>query len=845
MRYILSFFSSVTVGVSTLFGDLAQNESYQEGMSSLSVYMPDVAVNKFKEALAGTDLTEEERNTLSLRLAEAQIRSFDGVGAEKTLSADFLAKHPDQPFWLAHAYFAQGRHRDAALLFEVVVEDGSELRRGEALLALSELYRSLKEPEKAFMVLEKATQSQKLSDAANLKLVELYIEKEQLAQAEELLLKLEPKKQGSQALKKFLQAKILLEKKNGEQARELLVALQDSEQVSQELQNVVSLSVVDSYILEGELEEASDRLLQMVTKNPQSPYMHLIFNRLYNTVQAGVKTEVLEQKLKEWIEKINPFEKGETEAPVESPQFKYPERDAFSRFLLASIIGKSEADESLEEANELLNTLRDLHSGQVVARISYIPTAQNFLRLGKKEEALKILKQMGENAFTAPMKARAATSRSLIMEQEGDHKGAIEELHSIALLEHAESTENAQVNISLMRIMQGDEEAFRKASKLVLNPSLEVGLAYEWTLQQMQLGEIETRAKMVHLLKQSPSHAVANQARVELINHCIFYQPMDIKLALSLLENLDLDKLKASERKRAEVLSARVKLLGREWESLIKDYTVQIAGLKEEDRASMKVQKLQLSLAEAYFRNGEFINARKEFNAIVQIETSPFKEHAYFFSALAATKEGTPQGKQEGRKLLEKVVELEGDYQFEAILQLARIKIDMQELNEALVLLESKSGKKDFSDKEDFERWLLLADVYVRMGGEQDGEKALLKKAEELYEKLIGLKQGQAAWVNRLYYLKGQAQEGLEEDKKASLETYFDIVHLSYHKDKKQPLEWEWYYKAGLRATNILEQQERWKAAVSLLEKMADYYGPKSDILLERASKLKLKHHIW
>ena len=54
-----------------------------------------------------------------------------------------------------------------------------------------------------------------------------------------------------------------------------------------------------------------------------------------------------------------------------------------------------------------------------------------------------------------------------------------------------------------------------------------------------------------------------------------------------------------------------------------------------------------------------------------------------------------------------------------------------------------------------------------------------------------------------------------------------------------------WFYKAGLEAARILEQQSDWPAAIAVYDQMASTEGPQRDDILQRARRLRLEHFIW
>jgi len=54
-----------------------------------------------------------------------------------------------------------------------------------------------------------------------------------------------------------------------------------------------------------------------------------------------------------------------------------------------------------------------------------------------------------------------------------------------------------------------------------------------------------------------------------------------------------------------------------------------------------------------------------------------------------------------------------------------------------------------------------------------------------------------------------------------------------------------WFYKAGLEAGRLLEEQKDWSAAIAVYDKMASAEGPQREEIKQRARRLRLEHFIW
>ncbi len=95
-------------------------------------------------------------------------------------------------------------------------------------------------------------------------------------------------------------------------------------------------------------------------------------------------------------------------------------------------------------------------------------------------------------------------------------------------------------------------------------------------------------------------------------------------------------------------------------------------------------------------------------------------------------------------------------------------------------------------------------------------------------------------WRNQALFKKAKRSNSLVEQPEA-LVAYYDVLQRSMAADR----EYFWLYKAGFDAARLLEQQEQWKSAVSIYEKMAAFDGPRSAEARDRLRQLRLDRFLW
>ena len=115
-----------------------------------------------------------------------------------------------------------------------------------------------------------------------------------------------------------------------------------------------------------------------------------------------------------------------------------------------------------------------------------------------------------------------------------------------------------------------------------------------------------------------------------------------------------------------------------------------------------------------------------------------------------------------------------------------------------------------------------------------------LEAAIAVYDFLAGLPDVTPTWRNQALYKKGKALEQLARQPEA-LTAYYDVLE----KSGTGGGEFFWYYKAGFDAAHLFEQQENWKSAIGIYQKMAKLDGPRAAEARARLSQLRLEKFIW
>ena len=128
-------------------------------------------------------------------------------------------------------------------------------------------------------------------------------------------------------------------------------------------------------------------------------------------------------------------------------------------------------------------------------------------------------------------------------------------------------------------------------------------------------------------------------------------------------------------------------------------------------------------------------------------------------------------------------------------------------------------------------------DTLAALGAEKT---ARLAEAATLYAELAAEADAPADWRDQASCKRAAvlARAGQND---AALAAYREVLARPPD-DKADPF---WFYKAGLEAGRLLEEQQDWPAAIAVYDLMASADGPQSEEIKQRSRRLRLEHFIW
>ena len=155
------------------------------------------------------------------KLGEALLAAGEAEEALKVLQDPALLALPATRFCRAQAQATLGRWAEALSLYQQVASEAASPFRSRAILGQAEALRALRRPDEALQVFALLFSDPQAKDRAELRSVELLLEKRDTAGARRILDKTQPTALADKKEKRFLQGRIEAQLNHPERALEL------------------------------------------------------------------------------------------------------------------------------------------------------------------------------------------------------------------------------------------------------------------------------------------------------------------------------------------------------------------------------------------------------------------------------------------------------------------------------------------------------------------------------------------------------------------------------------------------------------------------------------------------
>ena len=803
---------------SALLATVNADQTLETAVKPLEEGVPQVAMARLR-ALLKTDLPPAERRAANAKLGEALLAAGEAEEALKLLQDPGLQDLPGIRFWCAQALAELGRWAEALPLYEQIAGETGSAFRFDAILGKAEALRALRRLDEAQQTFALLISHPRWKDRAQLRSVELLLEKGDTAAARRLLERARPISLGGKKEKRYLQGRVEAQANNHERAIELLQTVaKRPEGTSRSVFVATYCAIAESHLQLGTPEAGDDALEDFIEHHPTDPELPTIFAKLDQLYRA--EKQPATHELSRWSnDSIQP-------------------RRALAQWYLARLEARAGRGNN---ARRIFGELRAGRAQLPVLAEGLFEFAQLEIADGRYDEALAILDD-ARGLRPAPAlldRINLLAGRAHYFSRRFD--GAAATFEKVAQTSPPLAGD-ALYNASLAWLQLGENTRFladfQELGQNGGNTEAQGDLKLEEGLAQAAQGDKKAAESFQVFLRDFPKHKRAAEAWVVLAELAFHGVPSNLEEARKNLGRARESEPNAAASQRADYLSI--------W---IEDAAPNSDAGKVIEFADQFLQKypdspfisdVRMKLAETYYRRQDFPNAQTQFQILAQENPrGPFTEKALFFAAKSAMQSMGAQALDRALVLLDEVVKKNGDLKWAARNEQAVIERKLGKPEDALTLYDEVL-RGTAKPEEKREALCGKGDILSELG-QADREK--YNRALEIYDQLAQQKDAPPHWRNQALFKKGICLEKLG-DRENALATFYRILEEENRPDRPQR-EFFWYYKAGFNAARLLEDDSKWQPAAVVYQKLASAGGARSEEAKSRLGRLRLEHFLW
>lgn len=816
----------------------------------------DVAALRLVEAGAAGDVPEGGLQQLQLQLAECLIRGNKPDEALQVLERSVVRDHPESQYWIGQALAGQGRFAEAVEQLLPVAADPTNPLQAEAAFTAANLQISLDQPRLALSALALLADSKDPADsiAAKLRSAAILLDLGKYPEARAMLPPADAIPASLALQANLTRGYLLLAERKPADAQAVFASLlADPDGQSIRRYNLAAIGMADAIADQGDTAGAMDSLFAFIQSRPETSRLAPMFSRINTWMPEKFLTadHPALLKLAGWLPKAVPTASGFINVDGGTAAAAWPtasvpltDLEAFALYTRASALRRVSTPAAKQESELLMQRLRLLAPSHFLIPKSLLTLAGWKLKDGKGDEALALLDTLRRDAKSPRIKGEAAFANALEAYKNGDPELAFRLFEEASGLLAGNDREAAAFNAALALI---DRDEAVPLTIQNLGPEATKKLGIDLTLEKAisEPSAEKAKAMLDEFLRENPDHPRAAEARLAIAEAALASAPPDLSLAQAQLDTLGASAEPLSEKTEARLALTRLRLLDLSGKT---EETISLAGkIAEQYPDSTTSSEASLVLGKTLFRSGQYNEARLTLEKLATSEPGTQRSQAaLLLAARSAALGATAQSREEALALFDRTMAIDGPLKALALLEKARLEIDLNRLPEAIEPLKAAYAKKSPDDPSRLPTGLLLAEaIYAR--GDTDPDS--LSEALEIYDSLLDLTKDNLSSYFRLQYLRGLTLEKLPDATDPSKtrltearDAYFSVLDRPVD---PPPPEWEWFGRSGFRLLSLLENNQDWKAAIAIAEKIASFGGPRSEEAATRARQLQLKHMIW
>lgn len=825
--------------------------AFREGLDAMSVRLWEVAVARFETALATPDLDAAAKQAILLRLAETRVRAGQPAEALKILDDPILSESQELPFWKAQALAAEGKIGAAVVLLDGKAIDAKAPHRREALFTRASLQRLLGDLPGALEALGILAQEKDPATVQKAKMETAAILLDQ-GKAAEALAVLPPPNAKMSALQtaraEWLRARAQLAMGEHQAAAGIFAAmLQREDEAFTAYRQEATVGLARAQLAAGNREAAIDGLIAFIEQHRDSPKIGEAFPLLLECLPAQpAADDVILTRLDEWCTDslaelpigIASGDGGSAVWPSARPPAAELETQAL--YHLALGLRREGSAGSKYRARQLLTRLRIDYPDHPLARRALLEASRWDLADGRKEQAATALAALDDSDVEPAVRAEAFLSAAATAFNAGDLALASRELDKAGALLDGDAKRETSLNAAVIRLATGDLPGFEAiAASQGKDPRISDDLALERALFLTAQRDSAAMAALDKFILDHPQHPRVAEARLAAAHAALEGSPADPAFAKAQIEAIAEDQAAALPRASLALAGIRLAAMEKRWP----DAAALADAFLAAHPADPQAPEIRFELGNARFKNGDYNHARLELEKLaLEAPQDPLAQPALLLAARAAALGATAQAKQESLVLFDKVIAAKGPLSDVARLEKARVLGYAEAARELLPWF--REMKKDNPLR--LIAGLHLCDALYNSAG---SNPAPLEQALGIYEDLLANMPPDSSRRFEVEFLRARVLEQLPDPKDPAkkreaeaLDAYFSVLQKA---SKQAPADWEWVDSSGVRARRLLENAERWEAAIAVAELHEKLPSKGAKEAAERAKTLKLEHFHW
>ena len=786
----------------------------EEARQARAESIPEVAIQKVGAFLAAPDLSPEQRQAGTRELTAALLDAGqidDALAAIQPLAS---GGDPDARLLQARGFAAAGKWADAEPIYRALSEAPNA--PSEAAMGRAESLQALNRSSEAAQALESFRTAHPEDGGVSLRLANLLMEMGETKRAGAALAAVRKLPPGDEKWRRYLEARLLLSENQPAAALAIFEELRgDPSQASEALLfGAVLGSSAAHAALNG--SDAADSVLQrFIRDDPDSRFLEAAFRQL-DVIYAQQK-HPSEAELKKWVQKPPPRRAALALYYLARAQVRARKLDRAAATL--DQFAQNYPDNPLNAAVNLMRTDLFLQRGDLAGAVSALDAA---------------MRHAGSDAQRAEIEMRT---------------GLVQDRQDEALLAHdsfwraakwpgrlrMDATYDAALEALRMKNYERFFADFRALGSAFHDTPLLSDLELEEGLAQARAGDARATDTLDLFLRHYPKHPRQSEARLALADLAFFSGDSAGATRLLKVANETAPSPATAESAAYLAIFLADKKTPRADEQVIAlgDRFLQ------EHPNSPHAPEVRMKLGQVHFRNNHFPNAETEFTLLAQENPGgAYAEPALFLAGRSAMKTLNPGSIDRALTLFDQVVKRGGPLKLYALQQQASIKHSLGNESETITIYDNILAAQAPPEPElRFASLCGKGDSLIILGR---GDPAQLEAAIAVFDQLAAQPDVTPEWRNQALYKKGKALEQLSRRSEA-ITAYYDVLDKSGNDGR----EFFWYYKAGFDAATLFTQQNQWKSAIGIYEKIGRLEGPRAAEARALAKKIRLERFIW